>query len=399
MNQTDLAKLSFNTLCVHGSGGLDPQTGALSVPIYQSSTFAFHNAEEGADIFAGRREGYFYTRLGNPTEAALEREMAFLERGEAALATGSGMAAAATTVFTLCGAGDNLIAARTLYGGTHKLFREQLPRLGIEVREVDANDPKSVAAAVDGRTKLFFVETPANPTLDIVDLRLAAAEAKRHGVMLAVDNTFATPYYQRPLELGADIVIHSATKYIGGHGDTVAGVIVGPQAFVHRARFEVLRDLGAIISPFNAWLLLRGLKTLPVRMERHSENALQIAQFLSFHPKVGRLWYPGLRTHPQHEIAVRQMDGFGGMIAFELRGGYAAGVALLDHVRLLTLAVSLGDCDTLIEHPASMTHSTYSQEEREALGISEGLVRLSVGIEGVDDLIADLDQALATVPD
>lgn len=398
MNQTELGKLSFNTLCVHGSGGVDPQTGAVSVPIYQSSTFAFHSAEEGAEIFAGKRQGYFYTRLGNPTVAALEREMAFLERGEAALATGSGMAATATAVFSVCDAGDNLIAGRTLYGGTHKLFREQLPRLGITVREADANDPAAIAAAADARTKLLFIETPANPTLDIVDIRQAAGAARRLGLLLAVDNTFATPYYQRPLELGADLVIHSATKYIGGHGDTVAGLIVGSEERIARARSEILRDLGGILSPFNAWLLLRGLKTLPVRMERHSENALEIAQFLNFHPKVARVWYPGLRTHPQHEIALRQMDGFGGMIAFEMKGGHDAGVTLMDHVRLLTLAVSLGDCDTLIEHPASMTHSTYTREERESLGISEGLVRLSVGIEGVDDLIADLDQALAKVP-
>jgi methionine-gamma-lyase len=397
MKQPDPSRLSFNTLCVHGSGGADPQTGAVSVPIYQSSTFAFESAQEGADIFAGTREGYFYTRLGNPTSAAFEREMAFLERGEAALATGSGMAATATAVLTLARSGDNLIASNTLYGGTHKFFHELLPRFGVEARAVDANDPQAIAAAVDARTRLLFIETPANPTLSIVDLRLAAAEAARHGIPLLVDNTFATPYYQRPLTLGADAVIHSATKYIGGHGDTVAGVIVGRAEFIRRARFEVLRDLGGIISPFNAWLLLRGLKTLPVRMERHSENALQIAQFLNFHPKVARVWYPGLRTHPQHEVALRQMDGFSGMIAFELKGGLAAGVALLDSVELLTLAVSLGDCDTLIEHPASMTHSTYASEARKALGIFDGLVRLSVGIEGVEDLIADLDQALAKV--
>jgi methionine-gamma-lyase len=398
MSEADLSRLSFNTLCVHGSGGTDPATGAVSVPIYQSSTFAFESAAQGAAIFAGEREGYFYTRLGNPTQAAFEREMAFLERGEAALATSSGMAATTTAVFSLVEAGDNLVASGTLYGGTHKLFHDLMPRYGVTTRFVDANDPKAIAAAVDGKTKLFYIETPANPNLDIVDLALAAREAKRHGIPLLVDNTFATPYYQRPLTMGADVVIHSATKYIGGHGDTVAGVIVGRKDFVTRCRFEILRDLGGVISPFNAWLLLRGLKTLPVRMERHSENALEIAQFLDFHPKVERVWYPGLRTHPQHAIAARQMSGYGGMIAFELRGGHDAGVCLLDHVRLITLAVSLGDCDTLIEHPASMTHSTYSAEERASFGISDGLVRLSVGIEGVDDLIADLDQALETVP-
>lgn len=399
MNPSEPVRPSFATLCVHGSGGVDPQTGAVSTPIYQSSTFAFRTAEEGAAIFAGQREGYFYTRLGNPTQAAFEREMAFLESGEAALATSSGMAATSIAVLGLVQSGDNLLASRTLYGGTHKLFCTLLPRFGVEVRYVDAADPARVRAAADGRTRLLFIETPANPTLQILDLRTCSAAARALGIPLLVDNTFATPYYQRPLELGADVVIHSATKYIGGHGDTVAGVLVGRADFIRTARFELLRDLGGVISPFNAWLLLRGLKTLPVRMDRHSSNALEIAQFLNFHPKVARVWYPGLRTHPQHEIALRQMRGFGGMVAFELKGGRSAGVTLLNSVKLLTLAVSLGDCDTLIEHPASMTHSTYSPEQMAEVGITEGLVRLSVGIEGVDDLIADLDQALARVPD
>jgi len=398
MKQLDPSLLSFNTVCVHGSGGVDPQTGAVSTPIYQSSTFAFECAEDGAAIFAGEREGYFYTRLGNPTQAALEREMAFLERGEAALATGSGMAATSTAVFSAIDAGDNILAARTLYGGTHKLFHELMPRFGLETRTVDPNDPASIERHVDGKTRLLFIETPANPTLAIVDIRRCVRECRRHGIALFVDNTFATPYYQRPLELGADVVIHSATKYIGGHGDTVAGLIVGKKEFVQRARMEIMRDLGGIISPFNAWLLLRGLKTLPVRMERHSENAMQIAQFLNFHPKVARVWYPAMRTHPQHEIAASQMAGFGGMLAFELKGGRDAGVRLLNSLGLMTLAVSLGDCDTLIEHPASMTHSTYSAEELAQVGISGGLVRLSVGLEGIDDLIADLDQALGKVP-
>jgi methionine-gamma-lyase len=398
MTQLDLKRLSFATLCVHGSGGVDPQTGAVSTPIYQSSTFAFHSAEEGAAIFAGEKEGYFYTRLGNPTQAAFEREMAFLERGEAALATSSGMAATTIVIAGHVSTGDNIIASKTLYGGTHKLFEGILPRFGVEVRHVEAGCPEEIRSRADARTKLFFIETPANPTLQILDLRMCSATARELGIPLVVDNTFATPYYQRPLDLGADIVVHSATKYIGGHGDTVAGVIVGREEFIRTARYELMRDLGGVISPFSAWLLLRGLKTLPVRMERHSQNALQIAQFLNFHPKVARVWYPGLRTHPQHELAARQMDGFGGMVAFELKGGRDAGVRLLDSVRLLTLAVSLGDVDTLIEHPASMTHSTYSPEELAEVGITDGLVRLSVGIEGVNDLIADLDQALDQVP-
>jgi len=397
MDLEELRKKSFATICVHGSGGVDPLTGAVSTPIYQSSTFAFKSAKDGADIFAGRKEGYIYTRLGNPTQTAFEREMAFLEGGEAALATASGMAAIITTIFTAMESGDNIVAGRTLYGGTFTLLQEFLPRYQMEVRFVDAVHLENVANAMDKRTKLVFIETPSNPTLEIVDIAAVAKIAHDGGALLVVDNTFPTPYFQRPLQLGADIVVHSATKYISGHGDTVGGVIVGPKDFIERARKEVLRDIGAVISPFNVWLLLRGLKTLPVRMERHSENAMRIAQFLSFHPKVERVWYPGLRTHPQHELACRQMDGFGGMVTFEVKGGRKAGEILMNSVRLMTLAVSLGDVDTLIEHPATMTHSSYSAEELEQIGITEGMVRLSVGIEDVNDLIDDLSQALKKI--
>jgi len=398
MKESELRKMSFATLCVHGSGGVDPITRALNVPIYQSSTFAFRSAKEGAQIFAGEREGYVYTRLGNPTLAAFEREMAFLEGGEAALATASGMAATTTVILTLMQAGENVVASDTLYGGTHELFRNTLKRMGIDVRDVDATKPEEVEAAIDKNTRVLFIETPSNPTLKIIDIARMAEIAHSHGMKLVVDNTFATPYYQRPLQFGADIVVHSATKYIGGHGDTIGGVIIGPKDFIRKARRETLRDLGGCLSPFNAWLLLRGLKTLPVRMERHSWNAMRIAQYLSFHPKVSRVFYPGLRIHPQHELAARQMTGFGGMIAFELKGGRRAGEILMDSVKLMTLAVSLGDVDTLIEHPASMTHSGYTPEELEKVGITEGLVRISVGIEDVNDLINDLSQALKKVP-
>ncbi len=398
MKESELRKMSFATLCVHGSGGADPHTGALNTPIYQSSTFAFKSAKDGAQVFAGEKEGYIYTRLGNPTVAAFEREMAFLEGGEAALATASGMAATATVVFTLMRSGESIVASDTLYGGTHELFHHTLPKVDIEVRDVDATDPAKIEEAIDDTTRIIFVETPSNPTLKIVDIAAAAKIAHKHGVQLVVDNTFATSYYQRPLEFGADIVVHSATKYIGGHGDTIGGVIIGPKEFIQKARMETVRDLGGCISPFNAWLLLRGLKTLPVRMERHSFNAMRIAQYLSFHPKVAKVNYPGLRIHPQHELAARQMTGFGGMISFELKGGRRAGEILMNSVKLMTLAVSLGDVDTLIEHPASMTHSGYSKEELEKVGITEGLVRLSVGIEDVNDLINDLSQALKKVP-
>ena len=398
MKESELRKMSFATLCVHGSGGADPNTGALNTPIYQSSTFAFKSAKDGAQVFAGEKEGFIYTRLGNPTVAAFEREMAFLEGGEAALATASGMAATAMVVFTLMRSGENIVASDTLYGGTHELFHHTLPKVDIEVRDVDASDPANIEAAIDEKTRIVFVETPSNPTLKIVDIAAAAKVAHKHGAQLVVDNTFATSYYQRPLEFGADIVVHSATKYIGGHGDTIGGVIIGRKDFIQKARMETVRDLGGCISPFNAWLLLRGLKTLPVRMERHSFNAMRIAQYLSFHPKIAKVNYPGLRIHPQHELAARQMTGFGGMISFELKGGRRAGEILMDSVKLMTLAVSLGDVDTLIEHPASMTHSGYSKEELEKVGISEGLVRLSVGIEDVNDLINDLSQALKKVP-
>ena len=397
MGKFDLSKAKFATLCVHGSGGTDPQTGAISVPIYQSSTFAFKSAKHGAALFAGEEEGYVYTRLGNPTQAALEREMAFLEGAEAGLAFASGMAAISAVILFLCRAGDNLVSGDTVYGGTHNLYKETLPLWNIEAREVDATNLENIEAAIDERTRLIFIETPANPTLDIVDIAGTAEIGKKYGIPVVVDNTFATPYLQQPLKLGADIVIHSATKYIGGHGDTVAGVVVGKKDFIDELRAKIIRDLGAIISPLNAWLLLRGLKTLPVRMDRHCANALEVAKYLSLHPKVNWVRYPGLTTHPQHELAKRQMTNFGGMVTFEVKGGRKAGEKVMDNVGLFTLAVSLGDCDSLIEHPASMTHSTYSEEELAEVGISEGMIRISVGLEDPADLIADLKYALSKI--
>jgi methionine-gamma-lyase len=392
----------FATLAVHGRKHADKHETvrpirALSTPIFQSSTFAFESADQGARIFSGQEEGYFYTRLGNPTSHALEQEIAYLENGAEAVAFASGMAAISTLVLTLCRAGDNLVSANTLYGGTHKFFTGPLPGLAVEAREVPGSDLAAADAAIDGRTRLLYLETPANPTLEIVDIAAWAEIARRRGVPLAVDNTFCTPYLQNPLDLGADIVVHSATKYLGGHGDTVAGLVVGTKDFCGRMRAEFLRDLGGIISPFNAWLILRGLKTLPVRMDRHGESAMEVAQYLEFHPKVARVLYPGLRTHPQHGLAARQQRGFGGMVAFELKGGRTAGRALMDSVELCTLAVSLGDVDTLIEHPATMTHSTYDARDLAKAGITEGMVRLSVGLEDVDDVIEDLRQALGRV--
>jgi methionine-gamma-lyase len=397
MSKFDLSKAKFATLCVHGSGGVDPQTGALSVPIYQSSTFAFKSAKQGAALFAGEEDGYVYTRLGNPTQAALEREMAFLEGGEAALCFASGMSAIAGVILFHCRNGDNLVSSDTVYGGTHNLYKETLPLWDIQVREVSATKLENIEKAIDDRTKLIFIETPANPTLSIIDIAGCANIAKKHGIPLVIDNTFATPYLQRPFEIGAHIIIHSATKYIGGHGDTIAGIVVGKKELIDNLRAQILRDLGGVISPLNAWLLLRGLKTLPVRMDRHCTNALEVANYLSMHPKINWVRYPGLSTHPQHELAKKQMKNFGGMITFEVKGGRKAGEKLMNSVGLITLAVSLGDCDSLIEHPASMTHSTYSAEELEETGITEGLIRLSVGLEDCSDLITDLKLALKKI--
>lgn len=398
MDKSTLKKLHFQTQCVHGAGDLDPTTGAISYPIYQSSTFAFHNAKEGADLFAGEREGYVYTRLGNPTQRAFENEMTCLEGGEDALAFGSGMAAIASFIINVANAGDNIVSSDTMYGGTHCLYKDTLPDLGIEVRDVDASDTQQIEEAIDERTKLLFIETPANPTMKVIDLAMCVEIAQRHDILFAVDNTFATPYFQRPLDLGADIVIHSATKYIGGHGDVVAGVLIATDPdLVQDLRVRTLRDLGGIISPLNAWLLLRGLKTLPVRMEQHQRNAFTIAEYLEDHPKVEWVRYPGLEAHPHYAVAKKQMTGYSGMIAFELKGGRKAGEQLMDAVKLVTLAVSLGDIDSLIEHPASMTHHSYTEEELKEAGISTGLVRISVGLEHTDDLLADLDQAFDQV--
>jgi methionine-gamma-lyase len=397
MSKFDLSKAKFATLCVHGSGGVDPQTGAISVPIYQSSTFAFKSAKHGAAIFAGEDNGYVYTRLGNPTQAALEREMAFLEGGEAALCFSSGMAAISGVILSLCQSGDNLVSSDTVYGGTHNLYKETLPRWNIQVKEIDATNLKNLENAIDEKTRMIFMESPANPTLSIIDIEGCANITKKNGIPLVIDNTFATPYLQRPLEMGAQIIIHSATKYIGGHGDTIAGVVVGKKNYIDELRAKILRDIGGVISPLNAWLLLRGLKTLPVRMDRHCANALEIAKFLSLHPKINWVRYPGLSTHPQHEMAVKQMKKFGGMITFEVKGGRKAGEKLMNSVGLITLAVSLGDCDSLMEHPASMTHSTYSAEKLAEIGVSEGLIRVSVGLEDPSDIITDLKLALKKI--
>ncbi|MFC2149939.1 trans-sulfuration enzyme family protein [Calditrichota bacterium] len=387
----------FDTLAVHGSEGIDKATGAVSPPIYQSSTFAFKSSAHGEALFKGEEEGFIYSRLGNPTEACLEREMAFLEGGEASLAFSSGMGATAALILTLCSSGDNYVSSVTVYGGTHAMTMNFMPRMGIDGREVHATNLADIEAAIDDKTRLLFIETPANPTLDIIDIDGCAKIAKKHGIVLVVDNTFATPALQRPIEMGADVILHSATKYISGHGDTVAGILVGSKEMMARVRKETLNLIGPCISPFNAWLLLRGLKTLSVRMKRHCENAMQVAQYLNFHPKVERVYYPGLRIHPGYELAASQMSDFGGMLAFDIKGSREDGGKVVDAVELCVNAVSLGDCDTLICHPGTTTHSSYNEEQLRDAGISESMVRLSVGIEDPQDICNDLSHALKRV--
>jgi methionine-gamma-lyase len=377
--------------------GYDPMRheGALSTPVFLTSTFAFPTAESGGRRFAGTEEGYIYSRLGNPTARVLEDRLANLEGGEAGLATSSGMGAIASAVWSLVEAGDEVVADTTLYGGTFAFFHDGLRRFGVKVHFVDLTNPEMLSSAITRRTKLVFLETPANPNMRLVDIAAVARTAHECGAALVVDNTYCTPVLQRPLELGADYVVHSATKYLGGHGDLIAGVLVGPKEGIDRARKVGLKDMtGAVISPLDAFLVLRGIKTLELRMQRHSANAMTIAERLVSHPAVCRVGYPGLPGSPFHELARRQMSAFGGMIAFEMSGGMEAGIRFLDSLNLVLRAVSLGDTETLAEHPASMTHSAYSAEERAAHGISDGLVRLSVGIEDPEDIWNDLAQAL-----
>ncbi len=389
--------LKFETLSVHAGQHPDPLTGALNTPIYQTSTFAFKNVEEGRKRFMGEEDGYIYTRLGNPTTTALEEKMAALEGGEDAAVAASGMGIISAVMFALLKQGDHLISTDSIYGCTHAFFEERLSVLGIETTFVDTADPGNIVKAIKPNTKAIFVETPANPTLKLVDLEELAKIGKKYSITTVVDNTFCSPYLQRPLDWGIDIVIHSATKYIGGHGDLIAGIAVGGKEIMEKVKMESIKDIGACISPFNSWLMLRGLKTLPIRMERHCENAMKIAEFLESHPIVEKVYYPFLKSHPQYEIAKKQMRLGGAMISFEMKGGYEAGVRLMDSVQLLILAVSLGDTESLIQHPASMTHSPIPEEERIKAGITNNMVRISVGLEHPDDIIDDLKESFEKI--
>jgi methionine-gamma-lyase len=368
----------------------------LLPPIYQNSTFRFATAAECAEAFQDEESGYVYTRWGNPTQEVLEQKLAVLESGEAALATASGMGAVSTALLTALAEGGHVVAMENLYSATFQILNEELPRFGIETTFVDATDPTQIAHAIRADTKVLYLESPTNPLLKLVDLQAAAEIAKAHGVISMIDNTFATPCGQQPITFGIDVVVHSMTKYMSGSGAVIAGAIIGQKEFIVRAKEGALRNFGAVISPFNAWLTLHGLTTLPLRFARHSENATHVAAFLEAHPAAAWVRHPSLPSHPQHELAKRQMDAFGGMITLELKGGRAAGEHLVDHLQLCSLAVSLGDVRTLICHPASTTHSHVPAEIRRQTGITDGLVRISIGLEDTEDIITDLGQALET---
>lgn len=417
------------TISIHGGYKPDPTTKAVAVPIYQTTSYAFDDTQHGADLFDLKVQGNIYTRIMNPTTAVLEERIAQLEGGIGALALASGMAAITYAIQTIAEAGDNIVSVSTLYGGTYNLFAHTLPKQGIEVRFFDYRDPGSLDKLVDARTKLVFAETIGNPLGNVVDLAAISRHAHKHGLPVIIDNTVATPILSRPFEHGADIVVHSLTKYIGGHGNSIGGIIVdsgkfpwadhagrftslntpdpsyhgvnyvealGPAAFIARARVVPLRNTGAAISPFNSFLILQGLETLPLRMERHCANALAIARYLKQHPKVKWVNYAGLEDHPDHALVRKYLNGqASGILTFGVSGGLEGGTRFIDALQLFTRLVNIGDAKSLACHPATTTHRQLNPEELAKAGVSEDMVRLSVGIEHIDDLIADLEQALA----
>jgi len=417
----------FETLALHGGQEPDKATNARAVPIYATSSYVFHDTDHAARLFALAEPGNIYTRMMNPTTDVFERRVALLEGGVGALATASGQAAETVAVMNILGAGDELVSASSLYGGTYNLFAHTFQKMGVTVRFVDPADPENFRRAITPRTKSFYAETLGNPKLDTLDIEVVAAIAHEARVPLIIDNTIPSPYLVRPIEHGADIVIHSATKFIGGHGTSIGGVIVdsgkfdwtngkfpelvepdpsyhglkyvehyGAAAYIAKARVQLLRDLGPVVSPFNSFLFLLGLETLPLRMERHSENAMKVAQYLEEHPKVGWVNYPGLPTHPSYPTAIKYFKrGFGAIMGFGIKGGQPAARRFIESLRLFSLLANIGDAKSLVIHPASTTHQQLTTEERLAAGVTDDFIRLSVGLEHIDDIIGDLDQALA----
>ena len=382
------------TQVIHAGSGHDDPHGALAAPLYQTSTFKFANTEQGSARFAGEEGGYIYSRLGNPTTHELETRVAALEGYDAAAATATGMGAIAATTMAFVKAGDHIVVSDAIYGCSFALFSELFDRFGVHADFVDLTDADALTAALKDNTRLVFLESPANPHLKLVDIEAVSQILAGRDIKLIVDNTFMTPLLQQPKQLGADLVIHSATKFLNGHGDVVAGIVCGSNDDIALIKGTTLKDMGATISPHDAWLILRGLKTLDVRMQRHCENAEKVADFLHKHSLVRKVYYPGLAEHPNHSLISTQMRHAGAVIAFELDGDEAQARYFLNQLQMIPLAVSLGDAETLIQHPASMTHSPYTPEARQKAGISDTLVRIAVGLEAAQDIIADLSQAL-----
>lgn len=421
-------KLSLETLAVHAGQEIDPTTLSRAVPLYQTTSYGFRDAEHAANLFSLKEFGNIYTRIMNPTTDVFEQRVAALEGGAGALATASGSAAISFSILNIAGAGDEIVSSSSLYGGTYNMFAQTLPKLGIKVHFVNSDDPENFRSAITDKTKALYAETIGNPQGNVLDIEALAAIAHEHGIPLIVDNTFPSPYLLRPIEYGADIVVHSATKFIGGHGTSIGGVIVdsgkfdwaasgkfsgltqpdpsyhgvvyteavGPLAYIIKARVQLLRDLGASISPFNSWMLLQGLETLHLRMERHSENALKVAKFLEAHESVEWVSYAGLPSHPSYDLAQKYLPkGQGAILTFGIKGGAAAGEKLIQNVKLFSHLANVGDSKSLIIHPASTTHQQLSEEEQISAGVKPELLRLSIGTESIDDILFDLNQAIA----
>ncbi|WP_420544277.1 trans-sulfuration enzyme family protein [Tepidanaerobacter acetatoxydans] len=385
----------FDTLSIHGGAEENHPKNALNPPIFMTSTYVFDDVKDAEDIINFEKQGFIYTRGNNPTLQLFEKRMAALEEGEDAVAFASGMAAISSVLFSLLSPKDNVVVHKTLYGSSFTVTHKLLPKYHIDCKSVDFTEPKAVEGAIDKNTKVLYFETPANPNLAIIDIQQIVRIAKAYGVKVVVDNTFATPYFQRPLAFGADVVVHSATKYICGHGDALGGVAVSKDAdYIKKLKFDYMCEFGGVMSPFNAWLMLRGLKTLGLRMRQHEANAMAIAEFLKSHDSIAEVFYPGLADFRGHELAKRQMDGFGAVMSFEVKGGLKTAKRFINSVKLAKIAVSLGDCETLIELPAAMTHAGYPKARLQEFGLTDSMVRVSVGIENVKDIIEDLDNAL-----
>jgi len=390
----DLQNKGIDTQVTHSGTNPDKTYGSATLPIYQTSTFSFESADQGADRFAGKESGYIYTRLGNPTTHALEEAVATLEDGYGALATASGMAAVTTVYMTFLGQESHIVSTDSVYGPSRVVLEKEFSRFGVEYDFVDSANPEEIRNAMRPNTKMVYIETPANPTIKLTDIRACADIAHKHGAILVVDNTFMTPILQRPFDLGADVIVHSMTKALNGHSDVVAGIIISKNEKLYNQIKPVLRSMGGTMDPHQSWLVLRGLRTLSLRVEKAQANAIRLAEFLEQHPKVEWVRFPGLKSHPQHQLAKEQMKGSGFMISFGVVGGADAGKTIMDNVQVPTLAVSLGGYESLIQHPASMTHAGMSKECQEKAGITAGLVRLSVGCEDVQDLEDDLARCL-----